>query len=860
MHMLVDHLGGLNLSLRGNDLVGECPTGHPSTGGTCFSIHIQDNFFKCFHTGCTAKGDVVELVRITQHLSFPKAIFWLADAFHIPHAVPQHVTWSADETEEERTERCRREINARLYESLVDEGRKLLFDAAGQAALSYLANDRKYDPAVLKHADFFYLPRSRDAKDFLKQKHPNLAAEVDALPLNGYFGDNFRLAIPYRDRFGRITGLLKRSTAPKGETITTYDVKTHDNVRWDSTKGLSKHDLFGLHAAKGQDTLVIVEGYPDAIYFRAAGIDNIVAIGQGNIGTTHIEGLVHQGVKRVILAFDNDPAKPDGSRPGTENTRTAIDQILKGSAIDVFVIDPVQYGTHKDPDEFVRANGLDAFRTLAESAMSATRWIVEQISADMDKKSDQQRKDALDEALKYGSLLKRDIDREELADLLSKALSRSRSSVLHALKAQKRLPPSKTGVRKPKPVDFASQPIYPFVESGTSSYAYYEYCKDKVHLNVSKEILVQVLGDAGLTVPEQLPVLELVFDVHQNERIDLAKKTFNLFSPTEYLLLKKTPDVIDLAKECTNIQLLFQNLIPDANARDRYINWLAGILQTRRKQGTAWVFMGGQGAGKGIHLNHVLKPLFGDRQVDQVENETLAGSFNGYLQNSMIVAFNEVAHDNQSRNNVKSKLKAIITDSHIRINEKFLREFTIENFVNPIFFSNETIPLVVEQDDRRFNIVRTGGNLNKQPRFANGDAFIAALAGEVPRFAQYLMNYPYDAVKARTPIDSVIKDDLIAAAMDRFEEFALHLKQADVEWFNENQGSDGPFSSRTHLPDDALKNAKIRKQLALEIFNTINPYAQTNMVVLAKKLKAYGIMSERGSNVSGGGRDQYFKW
>jgi DNA replication protein DnaC len=249
-----------------------------------------------------------------------------------------------------------------------------------------------------------------------------------------------------------------------------------------------------------------------------------------------------------------------------------------------------------------------------------------------------------------------------------------------------------------------------------------------------------------------------------------------------------------------------------------------------------------------------------DRQVDQVENETLAGSFNGYLQNSMIVAFNEVAHDNQSRNNVKSKLKAIITDSHIRINEKFLREFTIENFVNPIFFSNETIPLVVEQDDRRFNIVRTGGNLSKQPWFTDGEAFIAALAGEVPRFAQYLMNYPYDAVKARTPIDSEIKADLITAAMDRFEEFALHLKQADVEWFNENQSPDGPFPSRTHLSDDALKNAKIRKQLALEIFNTINPYAQTNMVVLAKKLKAYGIMSERGSNVSGGGRDQYFKW
>lgn len=271
MQMLVDKLGGLNLSPRGNDLVGECPTGHSSASGTCFSIHIQDNFFKCFHAGCTAKGDVVELVRITRHLSFPKAIFWIADAFHIAHAVPARMTWGTDETEEERDKRLRREINARLYESLVEHGHQLLFAPVGKDARAYLVNERKYDPDVLTYTDFFYLPPSRDARDFLRRKHPDLQVEIDALPLNGHFGDNFRLAIPYRDRFGRIMGFLKRATEPKGATITTYDGKTHDNIRWDSTSGLSKHDLFGLHAAKGQKTLVIVEGYPDAVYFHAAG-------------------------------------------------------------------------------------------------------------------------------------------------------------------------------------------------------------------------------------------------------------------------------------------------------------------------------------------------------------------------------------------------------------------------------------------------------------------------------------------------------------------------------------------------------------------------------------------------------------
>ena len=43
-----------------------------------------------------------------------------------------------------------------------------------------------------------------------------------------------------------ITGLLKRSTNPKGENIKTHDGKEHKDQRWDSTPGTSKDDLFGL--------------------------------------------------------------------------------------------------------------------------------------------------------------------------------------------------------------------------------------------------------------------------------------------------------------------------------------------------------------------------------------------------------------------------------------------------------------------------------------------------------------------------------------------------------------------------------------------------------------------------------------
>ena len=46
------------------------------------------------------------------------------------------------------------------------------------------------------------------------------------------------------------SGFLKRATAPKRNDITTYDVKVNPNVRWDSTPGLKKDDLFNLHNCK----------------------------------------------------------------------------------------------------------------------------------------------------------------------------------------------------------------------------------------------------------------------------------------------------------------------------------------------------------------------------------------------------------------------------------------------------------------------------------------------------------------------------------------------------------------------------------------------------------------------------------
>ncbi|TVL97419.1 MAG: hypothetical protein CV087_22330 [Candidatus Brocadia sp. WS118] len=368
--------------------LGNCPTGHPSDGGKCFGINIPQNYFHCF--SCEIAGDVIRLVEIAKQCDFKEALRWLAENFR-PDLVSklENYKGSRDEGEDQYYR------YAALYELLFEQGKKLLFEPDGADALAYLVNERRYAPDKIKQTDLIYFPEDKEIRNYLSQAHPAMKEIIDAMPLQGYQGDKFRLAFPYRDRRGVITGFVKRSIDPNAPK----------NERWDSTKGLRKHDLFGLHNCKGKETLVIVEGYPDALYFPALGMDNVVAVGQGQLSKKHLEGLRAFGVKRVILAFDNDNVGP-------ENTEKAVKLLEDESDIDVYVIDPPLLGAHKDPDELVKAGGIDAFRKLVENPQKAFEWKFDKIIAKYDLTNSMQRDQALYELFDNAEGIRNAIDKD----------------------------------------------------------------------------------------------------------------------------------------------------------------------------------------------------------------------------------------------------------------------------------------------------------------------------------------------------------------------------------------------------------------------------------------------------------------
>ena len=393
----------------------------------------------------------------------------------------------------------------------------------------------------------------------------------------------------------------------------------------------------------------------------------------------------------------------------------------------------------------------------------------------------------------------------------------------------------KAGGRSPIKFGYADD-LSVFLEKQTSSFAYLDRRDEQLYFVDSEKKLEIILADADQS-PKKKPVLKVIFDPSKDLTIDKDTKTINLFTPTDYMVKKKTVRVIDLRRDIPHINNLLSNLIPVSTERDRFVNWLAGIMQTRSKQLTAWVFMGQPGAGKNVLLDHVLKPLFGDKQAIKVEDEQLKNPFNGWLQNAILIAFNEVAHDNRTRNSINSKVKAIITDNDIMINEKNVKVFTIDNHANALFFSNDTIPVLIEENDRRFNVVRTGGNMRKRSWFSDPEQFFIDVNAELDVFAQYLINYNYDPILAKTVISNGVKDALVDVGMTRYAEFSSHLKRNDVDWFVENMDSAFPASNIKALG----LNGSIAKDSALAAFREIYQDDRVTKSKLTKELSLHGI-------------------
>lgn len=220
------------------------------------------------------------------------------------------------------------------------KARAAIFDPAKESILAYLRG-RGYTEDVIRAMD-------------IGTTHPEPLPAGIKLPPPEYV-----LLLPARNRAGRIIGFAGRRIDGK-------------EPKYQYTPGLPKASfLWGFHRLRRDDVPVVCEGVIDAEYIAAVGsVRGVVAIGGSALFGAQVDLLARH--RRVILSLDAD----DAGRLGAE--KAVMKLAAKG--VKTFVIP--DFGSAKDPDEYVRSHGVAAFADLARKAVAGYKWLARRLVPD----------------------------------------------------------------------------------------------------------------------------------------------------------------------------------------------------------------------------------------------------------------------------------------------------------------------------------------------------------------------------------------------------------------------------------------------------------------------------------------------
>ncbi len=140
------------------------------------------------------------------------------------------------------------------------------------------------------------------------------------------------------------------------------------------------------------------------------------------------------------------------------------------------------------------------------------------------------------------------------------------------------------------------------------------------------------------------------------------------------------------------------------------LKWLAYPIQNPgAKMRSTIVIHGPQGTGKNLFFESVMT-IYG-RYGRTIDQSAIEDKFNDWASKKLFLIADEVVARTDLYH-VKNKLKAFVTGDWIRINPKNMSAYEERNHVNMVFLSNERMPVVLEEDDRRHAIIWTPPKLS----------------------------------------------------------------------------------------------------------------------------------------------------
>lgn len=381
------------LKRSGRNYMGLCPFHKEKSPSFCVSPDKQ--IFHCF--GCGVGGNVIHFIGKIENLNFIESLELLANRAGIE--LPK-----SGNAEDDRLSR----LKSRVYElnkCAAEFYHQNLYKPTAKPAQEYVKK-RRLDNRTLKAFKIGYSGRFNELYTELHSKgfteEEILASCLVNKNQDGKFIDRFRNRLMFpifdaRDRVIAFGGRVLDDSKPK-----------YINSPEDIVYSKGRH-LFAYNLAKKNNpkTIIIVEGYMDAVSLHQRGISNAVA----SLGTalTEAQGrLLRRSCEKVVIGYDADGAGQAATLRGLE--------ILQNLGCDIRIL---QIEGAKDPDEFVVKYGPERFQKYVDSAISLVEFKVKMLKRQLNLENVNDKIKFLNEVANILSKIENNMEREVYIDKIS---------------------------------------------------------------------------------------------------------------------------------------------------------------------------------------------------------------------------------------------------------------------------------------------------------------------------------------------------------------------------------------------------------------------------------------------------------
>ena len=399
----------VTLKRAGSNLVGLCPFHNEKSPS--FTVFPATRGFYCF--GCGAGGDVITFLMKSENLDYIGAVEALAKRAGIEMPQDDFAKKNDSDVKKSRVLAANRDA-ARFYHDMLSK-------PEGQAGYAYLRS-RGLTDTIIRRFGLGFAPDEFTLRKNLFLNHMlglgYTERELTAAFLCAKSQKNGRLYPIFRNRvMFPVIDITGEVVAFGGRVM---DDSKPKYLNSSDTPGFKKsRTLFALNFAKHAcaERLILCEGYMDVIAVHAAGHPNAVAT-LGTAITAEQARIMARYTKEVIIAYDMD----DAGRRAAEKAIGLLDSVGVRTKI-------LKLGGAKDPDEFIKKFGADAFRLRLDDSENQFDYRCSQVIAAHDLEDFNDRMACISELTALLATLHTEVERDVYIGRLSEKLGVSRESL-----------------------------------------------------------------------------------------------------------------------------------------------------------------------------------------------------------------------------------------------------------------------------------------------------------------------------------------------------------------------------------------------------------------------------------------------